>query len=166
MPVTIKPSSDNAEIIAPCPWLDDLQEVLRLLAQESGKLIQSSFDNGVISPGMFFSVYVNAHTQELRDHFVEYIGKQDLTTTYGGVTGYTVNITNFTTRINKVISENVVHTELCGWIRPNVSPTTKYHVVVASIAIKKAFSPTSLMALPQCVDFHLPRYLTPMRIMN
>lgn len=65
-----------------------------------------------------FSAYVNAHAEELRHTFVEHKGKKELTIAYAGCNRYTVDWSDFTQKIVKLIEENILDPELREWILP------------------------------------------------
>jgi hypothetical protein len=80
-----------------------------------------------------FSFYVNKNAEELRGQFVAHEGQKYLKIVYENATRHTVDFADFALQISKLISANVVDDEICKWITPDFSTTTKHDVVVASI---------------------------------
>ncbi|KAI4252081.1 MAG: hypothetical protein L6R42_008116 [Xanthoria sp. 1 TBL-2021] len=81
-----------------------------------------------------FSLFVNAHAEELRGLFVAHEGKKELVLRYFG-TRYSVDFARFAKEMGELIEENVVDPELRRWIMPAFTTTTKNDVVVASILL-------------------------------
>lgn len=81
-----------------------------------------------------FSLFVNAHAEELRGLFVAHEGKKELVLKYGG-TRYTVDFGRFAKEMGELIEKNVVDPELRRWIMPAFTTTTKNDLVVASILL-------------------------------
>lgn len=82
-----------------------------------------------------FSFYVNAHAEELRDHFVKHEGQKELEITYDCGGRYSADFANFAQEIGKLIQENVKDAGLRDWIIPNFSTTSDHDVVIASIVM-------------------------------
>ncbi|KAF3937879.1 hypothetical protein ABW19_dt0208505 [Dactylella cylindrospora] len=79
-----------------------------------------------------FSIYVNAHAEEMRSMFVAHEGKKELWVKAVG-TRYTVNIGDMAIQMGKVIEENIVDPQLRSWIVPSFSTTEDNDKVVASV---------------------------------
>lgn len=81
-----------------------------------------------------FNVYVNAHAEELRHHFVAHEGQKELEIyAYGNAATY--DWAKFPLEIGKLIEENVTDPELRTWIVPDFSTTTATDTVVCSIVM-------------------------------
>jgi len=76
--------------------------------------------------------YINANAEDLRSFFVAHEGQKQLTTIDVG-TIHTVDFGKIALKFTKLIEENVVDDELCDWIMPDFSTTTKSDSVVAAI---------------------------------
>ncbi|KAL8923614.1 MAG: hypothetical protein Q9208_004561 [Pyrenodesmia sp. 3 TL-2023] len=81
-----------------------------------------------------FSLFVNAHAEELRRLFVAHKGKEELELKYGG-TRYTVDFGRFAKQMGELIEQKVVDPELRRWIMPAFTTTTKSDIIVASILL-------------------------------
>ena len=81
-----------------------------------------------------FSLYVNAHAEELRHHFVAHEGQKELEVEGGGSTN-TYNWSLFPKKIARMIEENVKDPELRDWIEPSFSTTTEKDKVVCNIVM-------------------------------
>lgn len=81
-----------------------------------------------------FNLYVNAHAEELRHHFVAHEGQKELEIKAGGTTA-TYNWAQFPLEISKLIDENVTDPELRTWILPDFTTTTPTDKVVCSIVM-------------------------------
>ncbi|KAK6532584.1 hypothetical protein TWF281_006767 [Arthrobotrys megalospora] len=79
-----------------------------------------------------FSLYVNAHAEELRSHFVAHEGKKKLTVNAVG-TRYTVNFGALAVRMGELIEENVIDPELRTWLLPNFTTTEENDRIVSSV---------------------------------
>ncbi|KAL8675955.1 MAG: hypothetical protein Q9186_007473 [Xanthomendoza sp. 1 TL-2023] len=84
-----------------------------------------------------FSLYINAHAEELRGHFVAHEGKKELALEYGA-NRYTMDFGYFAKQMGELIEENVVDPELRQWMMPAFTTTTTNDVVVASILLMGA----------------------------
>ncbi|MCJ1249912.1 hypothetical protein MMC30_007138 [Trapelia coarctata] len=84
------------------------------------------------------SVYINAHSEELRGKFVPFEGQEELTVNYPRDTRYTLDFGDFAKRISFLLEENVVDKELREWIMPAFTTTTENDVVVGSILMMGA----------------------------
>lgn len=84
-----------------------------------------------------FSIYINAHAEELRGQFVAHEDKKELELKYCG-TRYTVDFGRFAEKMGELIEENVVDPELRRWIMPAFTTTTPNDTVVASILLMGA----------------------------
>lgn len=82
-----------------------------------------------------FSFYVNAHSEELRSHFVNFEGKQNLTVDFSKGNRYTVDFADFANTMSHLIDENVSDAELRAWVMPAFSTTTDNDKVIASIML-------------------------------
>ena len=81
-----------------------------------------------------FNLYVNAHPEELRHHFVAHEGQKALAIATGGNTT-TYDWGEFPLEISKLIHENVIDPELRTWIIPDFTTTTATDKVVCSIVM-------------------------------
>ncbi|KAL8762132.1 MAG: hypothetical protein Q9184_001817 [Pyrenodesmia sp. 2 TL-2023] len=81
-----------------------------------------------------FSLFVNAHAEELRGLFVAHEGKKELVLTYPG-NRYSVDFGRFAKEMGEQIEEKVVDPDLRRWIMPAFSTTTENDIVVASILL-------------------------------
>ncbi|KAJ3502541.1 hypothetical protein NLJ89_g8841 [Agrocybe chaxingu] len=79
-----------------------------------------------------FNLYVNAHSEELRTHFVAHEGKKTLTVRATG-TRYTVDFGNMARQMAEEIHKNVVDETLKDWILPDFTTTTHHDTVVAAV---------------------------------
>ncbi|EIW74183.1 hypothetical protein CONPUDRAFT_170209 [Coniophora puteana RWD-64-598 SS2] len=90
-----------------------------------------------------FSVYVNAHAEELRSSFVAHQGKKELVVSAGG-DRYSVDFGDMARQMTGLLHKNLVDPELRDWILPIFSTTTITDSTVASIVMmatmKKYFS--------------------------
>ncbi len=66
---------------------------------------------------------------------IPYRGKKELEVRYEGATRFTVDFTDFATKISILIEENIVDPELRSWIVPTFSTTTQNDIIVTSIVI-------------------------------
>ncbi|KAL8999672.1 MAG: hypothetical protein Q9169_001489 [Polycauliona sp. 2 TL-2023] len=81
-----------------------------------------------------FSLYINAHAEELRGLFVAHAGKKELKLTYDG-NRHTFDFAVFAKEMGELIEQNVVDPELRRWMMPAFSTTTKQDIIVASILL-------------------------------
>ncbi|KAL8672142.1 MAG: hypothetical protein Q9168_003386 [Polycauliona sp. 1 TL-2023] len=81
-----------------------------------------------------FSLYVNAHAEELRGLFVSHAGKKQLVLTYDG-NRHTFDFGVFAKEMGELIEENVVDPELRRWMMPAFTTTTANDIIVASILL-------------------------------
>lgn len=81
-----------------------------------------------------FNIYVNAHPEDLRHHFVAHEGKKDLEVGAIGSTE-TYDWAKFPLEIGKLIEDNVTDPELRSWIIPDFSTTTAIDKFVCSIVM-------------------------------
>ncbi|KAL8811837.1 MAG: hypothetical protein Q9223_004371 [Gallowayella weberi] len=84
-----------------------------------------------------FSLYINAHAEELRGLFVAHEGKRELELIYGG-NRYSVDFALFARQMGELIEKNVVDPELRQWMMPAFTTTTANDIVVASILLMGA----------------------------
>ncbi|KAK8103197.1 hypothetical protein PG984_016343 [Apiospora sp. TS-2023a] len=85
-----------------------------------------------------FSLYVNKNAKKLRGKFVAHEGQKKLEVVYENTMRYDVDFADFAHKIRCLISKNVVDDEICGWITPDFSTTTKDDIVVANIMMMGA----------------------------
>ncbi|KAF8887873.1 hypothetical protein CPB84DRAFT_1849779 [Gymnopilus junonius] len=76
-----------------------------------------------------FNFYVNAHAEELRQHFVAHEGQKDLLIRAVG-TRYSVDFGLLANRMTELIDENIVDKTLKNWILPNFTTTTHNDTVI------------------------------------
>ncbi|KAL8945769.1 MAG: hypothetical protein Q9222_007738 [Ikaeria aurantiellina] len=81
-----------------------------------------------------FSLYINAHAEELRGKFVAHEGKEELTLEYSA-NRYTMDFGLFAKQMGELVEKNVVDAELRRWIMPAFTTTTKNDSIVASILL-------------------------------
>ncbi|CAA7263991.1 unnamed protein product [Cyclocybe aegerita] len=79
-----------------------------------------------------FNLYVNAHSEELRAHFVAHEDKKTLTVRASG-TRYTVDFGNMARQMAEEIHKNVVDEKLKDWILPDFTTTSHHDTVVAAV---------------------------------
>ncbi|KAF8201374.1 hypothetical protein BJ912DRAFT_945189 [Pholiota molesta] len=79
-----------------------------------------------------FNFYVNAHAEELRQHFVQHEGQKKLTVSAVG-NRYFVDFGALATRMTELIDENVIDKDLKDWILPDFSTTTKNDTVICAV---------------------------------
>ncbi|KAH8923780.1 hypothetical protein BT69DRAFT_1308292 [Atractiella rhizophila] len=79
-----------------------------------------------------FNVYVNAHSEELRQHFVAHEGKKELIVFLQG-NRYTVDFGFMARLFSEEISKNVVDKTLTDWILPSFTTTTEIDTVVSAV---------------------------------
>ena len=82
-----------------------------------------------------FNIYVNAHSEEMRNYFVNFEGKKMLEIVYEGGTAKRLDWTGFTANISILIERNVTDLTLRSWIVPDFSTTTENNKVVCSIVM-------------------------------
>lgn len=80
-----------------------------------------------------FSLYVNAHSEELRDKFVAHAGRQELRIEYSPFSRYDFDFAVFARDMAHLLGAVVVDDELRHWVTPTFSTTTANDEVVASI---------------------------------
>ncbi|KAI0676439.1 hypothetical protein C8Q78DRAFT_1065267 [Trametes maxima] len=80
------------------------------------------------------SSYVNAHAEELRDHFVAHQGKQELVVAALG-DRYTLDFGSMARQMTQKIEEHVVEKTLVDWILPDFTTTTVKDTTVCAIAM-------------------------------
>ncbi|MCJ1461041.1 hypothetical protein MMC28_011423 [Mycoblastus sanguinarius] len=79
-----------------------------------------------------FSIYVNAHPEQMREYFVSHKGKEELEViAYGNTETY--DWSEFPLEISKMIEKKVTDPELRNWIIPTFSTTTETDKVICSI---------------------------------
>ena len=79
-----------------------------------------------------FSIYVNAHAEELRGKFVSFQGKKELEIKEFG-NRWTVDFGALAQRMSYLLEQNVVDEELREWIIPAFSTTTDNDEMVAAV---------------------------------
>lgn len=82
-----------------------------------------------------FNLYVNAHSEELRHHFVAHEGQKELVVSADASNTTTYDWGKFPLEINKLIHENVIDQELRTWIIPDFTTTTATDKVICSIVM-------------------------------
>ena len=82
--------------------------------------------------------YINAHAEELRDHFVEHKGQKELKVTRSGGSIDDVDIGEMSIAMSDLIQRNVKDPDLQKWIIPNFSTTKEEDVVVAAVLMMGA----------------------------
>ncbi|KAJ8111039.1 hypothetical protein OPT61_g6265 [Boeremia exigua] len=89
------------------------------------------------------SFYINAHAEELRDHFVAHEGQEELTVFDVGSI-HTVDFGAIARNMTEVIQKKVKDPDLKTWIMPDFSTTTDVDRAVAAVlmmgAMQKYFS--------------------------
>jgi hypothetical protein len=89
-----------------------------------------------------FNFYVNAHAEELRQHFVAHEGKKEIVVSSDDITLLPVRMTD-------EMEKHIVDPDLRQWILPNFSTTTSTDTVVAAVlmmaTLKAYFSYTMHM---------------------
>lgn len=82
-----------------------------------------------------FSFYVNAHAEALRDHFVNFSGKQTLVVVMAG----SLRNADFGTFAQRMVDENIVKSikdpEVASWLLPDFTTTTRTDRIVASVTV-------------------------------
>jgi len=90
------------------------------------------------------SSYINAHSEELRDKFVEHQGQKELVIEYFSGDRYNVDFGTFAKKMTSLIEKNIIDPELREWILPEFTTTTAQDEVIASIlmmcSMQKYFS--------------------------
>ena len=81
-----------------------------------------------------FSMYVNANAEKLRDTFVDFQGKKELTVKTAG-TLRTVNYGELSKVMTLEIQKNLKNDEIRDWILPNFSTTTDNDRIVSSVVM-------------------------------
>lgn len=79
-----------------------------------------------------FSFYVNAHSEELRTHFVAHEGKKEVEVSAVGNL-HTVDIGDLAVQLTKEMEKFIVDPELRDWIMPSFTTTTDTDTVTASV---------------------------------
>ncbi|KAI4254098.1 MAG: hypothetical protein LQ352_003290 [Teloschistes flavicans] len=79
-----------------------------------------------------FSLFINAHAEEVRGKFVAHQGKKVLTLIYFA-NRYTMDFGLFAKEMGEMIERNVVDPELRRWMMPAFTTTTQKDTVIASI---------------------------------
>jgi hypothetical protein len=80
-----------------------------------------------------FSLYVNAHAEELRKQFVAHEGKKEIRLDYNPFSRYTFDFSVFALGVSRALEVTVVDHTLRAWIIPNFTTTVHDDQVVASI---------------------------------
>jgi len=80
-----------------------------------------------------FNSYVNAHSEDLREHFVTHKGKEKLVIVYDSEDRYSLDYGKFAQQMSRLLEAHVVDAELRSWIMPDFSTTTNNDRIVASI---------------------------------
>jgi hypothetical protein len=80
-----------------------------------------------------FSLYVNAHGEELRKYFVEHEGKQKLHLEYNPFSAYTFDYRVFAQDMVQLLGAVVIDPGLPDWLMPDFSTTNDNDRIVASI---------------------------------
>jgi hypothetical protein len=81
-----------------------------------------------------FHLYVNAHAEELRQHFVAHEGKQKVVVKANGCR-YSVDFGVLAHQMTKAMDEFIVDPSLRNWVLPKFSTTTHTDTVVASVVM-------------------------------
>ncbi|EFC44600.1 predicted protein, partial [Naegleria gruberi] len=107
----------------------------------SGVTSYSNHHNLIIKPddvwlaiSTQFSNYVNGKSEELREKFVDFKGKKQLTV-YGGGTLYSADYVTLSNKMTEQIEMNIKDPSIRNWIIPNFSTTTKTDRMVGSIVL-------------------------------
>ncbi|KAH8645718.1 hypothetical protein BX600DRAFT_519302 [Xylariales sp. PMI_506] len=82
-----------------------------------------------------FSLYVNAHAEEMRHHFVAHEGKVELRVMYDPYDRHTFDFRQFTQDILHLLHRSVTDADLRDWIMPDFSTTNDNDKIVASIVM-------------------------------
>lgn len=83
------------------------------------------------------NLYINAHAEELRGHFVAHDGKKELKLEFIG-TRSSFDFSLFAKHMGGLIEEHIVDLELRRWMMPAFTTTTETDIVVASILLMGA----------------------------
>ncbi|KAL1610606.1 hypothetical protein SLS60_002276 [Paraconiothyrium brasiliense] len=75
-----------------------------------------------------FNFYVNAHAEQLREHFVDHAGKKVLS-----IEQNVMNFPAFLSEMTNLLHDNIKDPNLRDWIMPNFTTTTETDKVTASI---------------------------------
>ncbi|KAF4772239.1 hypothetical protein HAV15_011253 [Penicillium sp. str.  len=78
------------------------------------------------------SFYIQAHSEELREHFVEHEGQKHIKVIEAGTIG-SVDVGQLAVQLTGLIQQNVVDPELRDWIMPSFSTTTTTDEIVAAV---------------------------------
>ncbi|KJA15903.1 hypothetical protein HYPSUDRAFT_148524 [Hypholoma sublateritium FD-334 SS-4] len=79
-----------------------------------------------------FNLYVNAHAEELRSHFVQHVGRRHLIVRAAG-TRYTVDFGSLAEQMTGLIDEHLSDKELKSWILPDFTTTTHNDTVICAV---------------------------------
>ena len=82
-----------------------------------------------------FSNYVNGHSKELRDRFVDFKGKKQLTVTVDGVNLHTADYTYICDQFTHQIANKLKDPSIREWIIPNFTTTTETEKMVAAVML-------------------------------
>ncbi|KAH8883735.1 hypothetical protein GQ53DRAFT_811321 [Thozetella sp. PMI_491] len=82
-----------------------------------------------------FSLYFNAHAEELRNEFVSHEGKQEIRIEYNPFSIFTFDFSAFALDVAKALETLVVDPELRTWMVPDFTTTTQNDKIVASIVM-------------------------------
>lgn len=80
-----------------------------------------------------FSLYVNAHSEDLRGKFVAHEGKKEIRLECSPFSRYDFDFRKFALDVGHVLGLAVVDAELRSWLMPDFTTTTDNDAVVASI---------------------------------
>eukprot|EP01133_Synstelium_polycarpum_P012346 gene12346-14478_t len=81
-----------------------------------------------------FSFYLNANSETLRDKFVDFQGKKELTV-QGGGTLFTANYTQLADMMSKEIANNITDPSIREWTMPSFTTTTASDKMVGAVAL-------------------------------
>ena len=81
--------------------------------------------------------YINAHSEELREHFVSHKGRKKLVVTRDGTID-TVDLGEMSVAMADLIQANIKDPDFQKWIMPNFSTTKEEDVVVAAVLMMGA----------------------------
>lgn len=82
-----------------------------------------------------FSLYVNAHSEELRGKFVAHAGREELRIEYSPFSRHDFDFALFARDMARLLGTVVVDDELRRWVTPAFSTTTANDEVVASVVM-------------------------------
>ncbi|KAI0027232.1 hypothetical protein K488DRAFT_74710 [Vararia minispora EC-137] len=100
-----------------------------------------------------FHLYVNAHAEDLRDHFVAHEGKKHLVVSL--LTDGKLDFAAVALKFTKAMDEHITDPSVRDWLLPRFSTTTPTDTVVASVLMMATMK--AYFSFEACIDCGIPR---------